>query len=128
VLEDGKSRHEPCRQRRLTRPVLVDRAEPLLEERPAIARASFTSAWFMSMIASSRERKRSACPLSRRSFGRIAPSDAPEGITRSDSTKSRKRKLQAFEASHSKSLQSHMPLHQAKSTQPQSLGTFFTVD
>jgi hypothetical protein len=30
----------------------------------------------MSMMASSRERKRSICPLSRRSFGRILPSDA----------------------------------------------------
>jgi hypothetical protein len=40
------------------------------------------------MIASSRERKRSICPLSRRSFGRIVPSDATEGITTPDSKES----------------------------------------
>jgi hypothetical protein len=45
----------------------------------------------MSMIASSRERKRSVCPLSRRSFGRIVPSDATKGITSSDLRESRKR-------------------------------------
>ena len=34
VLEDGQSRHQPRRQRRPARLVLVDRAEPFLEERP----------------------------------------------------------------------------------------------
>jgi hypothetical protein len=63
----------------------------------------------MSMIASSRERKRSVCPLSRRSIGRIVPSDATEGITTRDSTESQKTKLQAFAPSTPKSLQSQMP-------------------
>src|SRR5260370_1824518 len=41
-------------------------------KRQSIVRASFTRAWFMSMIWSSRERNRSCLPLSRRSRGRIA--------------------------------------------------------
>ena len=57
----------------------------------SIVRDSFTSGCSMSMIASSRERRRSACPLSRRSFGRIVPSDATEAITGRDSRESRKR-------------------------------------
>jgi hypothetical protein len=48
---------------------LMDRSGP-----PGVA----TSGWRMSMIASSRERRRSACPLSRRSLGRI---EAPHQIT-----------------------------------------------
>jgi hypothetical protein len=51
----------------------------------SIVRDSFTSGWLMSMIASSRERRRSACPLSRRSLGRIVSSDATDGITSRDS-------------------------------------------
>ena len=44
----------------------------------------------MSMIASSRERSRSACPLSRRSFGFIVPSGPTKGITTCNSMKSSK--------------------------------------
>src|SRR5215213_1287923 len=44
----------------------------------------------MSMIASSRERRRSACPPSRRSFGFIVPSGPTEGITTRDSMESSK--------------------------------------
>src|SRR5439155_21925457 len=63
----------------------------------------------ISMIASSRERRRSLCPVSRRSFGRIVPSRCHEGITTRDSAESSKMKLQAFGASSPKSLQSQMP-------------------
>src|SRR5437879_3781108 len=41
-------------------------------KRQSIVRASFTRAWVMSMIWSSRERNRSCSPPSRRSRGRIA--------------------------------------------------------
>src|SRR5260370_26592395 len=61
------------------------------------------------MIASSRERSRSVCPVSRRSFGRIVPSDAGNGITTRDSTESSKAKLQAFGPPSPKSLQIQNP-------------------
>src|SRR3954452_7453324 len=66
----------------------------------------------MSMIASSRERRRSACPLSRRSFGFIVPSGPTEGITTCDSTESSKAKLQAFGPPEPESLQSQNPSRQ----------------
>ncbi|MGF6312133.1 hypothetical protein ABIB82_006016 [Bradyrhizobium sp. i1.8.4] len=68
----------------------------------------------MSMIASSRERRRSACPLSRRSFGFIVPSDPTEGIMTRDSTESSKAKSQAFGPSKPESLQSQNPSRQKK--------------
>src|SRR5450432_3832256 len=49
-----------------------------------MAPASFANGWPLSTIWSSRARKRSFCPLSRRSFGRIEsppPADEGEGIT-----------------------------------------------
>ncbi|WP_187435527.1 hypothetical protein [Bradyrhizobium cytisi] len=70
----------------------------------------------MSMIASSRERRRSACPLSRRSFGFIVPSDPTEGITPRDSTESSKAKLQAFGPSKPESLQSQPPSSEKRTT------------
>ena len=41
VLEDRKPRHQPCRQRRLTRLVRIDCAEPLLQEPPVNCRGQF---------------------------------------------------------------------------------------
>src|SRR5438552_2468850 len=66
----------------------------------------------MSIIASSRERRRSAWPLSRRSFGFIVPSCPTEGITTFDSTESSKAKLQAFGPPEPESLQSQNPSRQ----------------
>ena len=50
VLEDGKPRHQPRRQRRVPRLVRVDRSELLFQEAPVDRSASFTSAWSRSMI------------------------------------------------------------------------------
>jgi hypothetical protein len=60
----------------------------------------------MSMIASKRERKRSLCPVSLRSFGRIGPSVCDHAIMTCDSTESSKINLQAFAASNPETLQS----------------------
>ena len=72
VLEDRKPRHQPCGQRRVARLVRIDRAEPLPQGTASRASPSLASGRPMSTIWSSRARKRSLCPLSRRSFGRIA--------------------------------------------------------
>jgi hypothetical protein len=58
------------------------------------------------MIASKRERKRSLCPVSLRSFGRIGPSVCDHAIMTCDSTESSKINLQAFAASNPETLQS----------------------
>src|SRR5215510_12634220 len=65
----------------------------------------------MSMIASSRERKRSVCPLSRRSFGCIVPLRCCRRNHDARFEGTPKTKLQAFEPSHPKSLQSQMLSH-----------------
>ncbi|MGH6681808.1 MAG: hypothetical protein ACREDL_23385 [Bradyrhizobium sp.] len=62
----------------------------------------------MLMIASSRERRRSACPLSRRSFGRIVPSDATTESRPAIRRNPQKMNLQAFGPSMPESLQSQM--------------------
>jgi hypothetical protein len=63
VFEDHQPRHQPGRQRRRAAAVLIDGAERRFEK-PPISRASFTSAWFMSMIWSSRDRNRSNSSVS----------------------------------------------------------------
>ncbi len=75
------------------------------------------------MIASSRERKRSVYPLSRRSFGRIVPSDA--------STESRlvirRNQKSSCKLSRRKSLHLKRPL-KWKINSAQKLGRVFTAD
>jgi hypothetical protein len=81
----------------------------------------------MSIIASSRERRRSVCPVSRRSFGRIAPSDA--------TTESRpairwnpENEIASSWAAKAQKLAISKPTLPGKSILAQSLGQFFTDD
>lgn len=117
MLEDGQSDRQPCRQRRTARLVLVERAEPLRNDQ-SIVRESFTSALFMSMIASSREHNRSACPVFLWFHRRLQ-------CHRKESRRAIRRKprmkLQAFGPSSCKSLQSQTPVR-PENRPPHSLG------
>jgi hypothetical protein len=77
--------------------------------------------------AASRERRRSACPLSRRSLGRIVPSDATTE-SRPAIRGTRKNEIASFPAFKPKTLaiSNFAPLQ--KSTPAQWLGQFFTDD
>ena len=70
-LEDRKTRHQPGRKRWMAGHIRVDRTAARFHKAESIARPSRVSAWFISTIWSSLARKRSFCPLSRRSLGRI---------------------------------------------------------
>src|SRR6202011_999989 len=81
----------------------------------------------MSMIASSRERRRSACPLSRRSLGRIVPSDATTE-SRPAIRGNRKNEIASFPAFKPKKLAISNLAPLQKSTPAQWLGRLFTAD
>src|ERR1700682_4871903 len=79
------------------------------------------------MLASTRERRRSACPLSRRSLGRIVPSDATTE-SRPAIRGNRKNEIASFPAFKPKkfAISNLAPLQ--KSTPAQWLGRLFTAD
>jgi IstB-like ATP binding protein len=77
VLENGKAGHQPGWQRWPAGRSLYTAPNFSSRKRESIARASFPSSWFKSMIWSSRARNKSCPPLSRRSRSRIE-SPAPE--------------------------------------------------
>src|SRR5262249_21551886 len=81
----------------------------------------------MSMIASSRERSRSVCPVSRRSFGRIVPSDATTA-SQLAIRRNPQNEIAGFWAVKARKLAISNPISPGKSTLDQPLGWFFTDD
>jgi hypothetical protein len=81
----------------------------------------------MSMIASSGERKRSVCPVSGRSFGRIALSDATTESRLAILRKS-KNLIASFRGFKPQKLASSNAASIGKSTPAQWLGGLFTID
>jgi hypothetical protein len=89
----------------------------------SIVRESFASAWLMSMIASCRERDRSVCPVSRRSFGRIVPSVATTESRRAI-RRNVENEIASFPAFKPEKLAISNALVLGKSTPAQGLGRF----
>src|SRR5882724_2488652 len=81
----------------------------------------------MSMIASSRERRRSVCPVSPRSLGRIVPSDAANESQRAI-RRNPENEIASFRAFKTRKLAISKPLSPGKSTLTQRLTGFFTDD
>src|SRR5258708_17278348 len=81
----------------------------------------------MSMIASSRERRRSLCPVSRRSFGRIVPSDATTE-SRPAIRGNHQNEFASFRAFKTQNLAISSHFSSAKSTLAQWFGELFTED
>src|SRR5437588_12019939 len=79
------------------------------------------------MIASSRERRRSVCPVCRRSLGRIVPSDASME-SRLPIRRNPEKEIASFRAFRSQKLAISNPLSPEKSTPAQQLGRFLTAD